>query len=147
MTRYYDTGILLKLYTEEEGSDRVRAWVVRRREALLFTSLHRTECVSALRLKVFRGECQLEQSNAALANLDTDATAGVLKHTTLEWDEVWARVEILARTHAAATGCRTLDSLHVASALQLGAREMVTSDGRQAALARKSGLKVVNPLL
>jgi predicted nucleic acid-binding protein len=114
---------------------------------VVFTSLHRTECVSALRLKVFRGECRLEQSNAALANLDTDATAGVLKHTALEWDEVWAQVEILARTHAAATGCRTLDSLHVASALQLGAREMVTSDGRQAALARKSGLKVVNPLL
>ena len=113
----------------------------------MFTSLHRTECVSALRLKVFQGECRLEQSSAALANLDTDATAGVLKHTTLEWDEVWAQVEILARTHAAATGCRTLDSLHVASALQLGAREMVTRDGRQAALARKSGLKVVNPLL
>lgn len=53
MTRYYDTGILLKLYTEEEGSDRVRAWIVRRREAVVFTSLHRTECVSALRLKVF----------------------------------------------------------------------------------------------
>jgi predicted nucleic acid-binding protein len=32
-------------------------------------------------------------------------------------------------------------------ALQLGAREIVTSDKRQAALARKAGLKAVNPLL
>lgn len=112
----------------------------------MFTSLHRTECVSALRLKVFRGECRLEQSTAALADLDTDAAAGVLKHTAVEWNEVWTRVETLARTHAAVTSCRTLDTLHVAIALQLGAREMVTRDRRQAALARKSGLKVTNPL-
>jgi predicted nucleic acid-binding protein len=146
MTRYYDTGILLKLYTEEEGSDRIRAWVVRRREAVAFTALHRAECVSALRLKVFRSECRPEQSDAAIAILDEDAAAGVLRRTALDWDEAWERAGILSRAHAAETGCRTLDGLHVACALQLGAREIVTSDKRQAALARKAGLKAVNPV-
>jgi predicted nucleic acid-binding protein len=146
MTRYYDTGILLKLYTEEEGSERVRLWVVRRREALVFTALHRAECVSALRLKVFRGECRAEQSDAALAHLDEDAAAGVLRRTALDWDAAWEQAGILSRASAAETGCRTLDALHVACALQLGVREIVTRDSRQAALARKAGLKATNPL-
>lgn len=144
--RYCDTGVLLKLYTVEEGADAVRAWVVRCGEALVFTTLHRSECVSALRLKVFRGECDWEQSAAALAALDDDVDAGVLRPTALDWDAVWERAERLARAHAAGTGCRTLDTLHVASALQLDAQEMVTRDQRQAALARTAGLAVVNPL-
>jgi len=146
VTRYYDTGVLLKLYTVEERADEVRDWVVRGGEALVFTSLHRSECVSALRLKVFRGECRLEQSTAALAALDEDVDAGVLRPTALDWDAVWERAERLARAHASSTGCRTLDTLHVASAMQLDVQEMVTSDQRQAALAREAGLLVVNPL-
>ncbi len=146
MTRYYDTGVLLKLYTVEEGADEVREWVVRGGEALVFTSLHRSECVSVLRLKVFRGEGRLEQSAAALAALDEDVDAGVLRPTALDWDAVWERAERLARAHGATTGCRTLDMLHVASALQLDVQEMVTRDQRQAALAGMAGLLVVNPL-
>lgn len=146
VTRYYDTGVLLKLYTIEEGADEVREWVVRGGEALVFTSLHRSECVSVLRLKVFRGEGRLEQSAAALAALDEDVDAGVLRPTALDWDAVWERAERLARAHGATTGCRTLDMLHVASALQLDVQEMVTRDQRQAALAGMAGLLVVNPL-
>lgn len=51
----------------------------------------------------------------------------------------------LARAHAAATGCRTLDTLHVACAQELGFRDFVTSDRRQAALAERLGFTVHNP--
>jgi predicted nucleic acid-binding protein len=146
VTRYCDTDVLLKLYTVEEGADKVRAWVVRCGEPLVFTPLHRSECVSALRLKAFRRECRLEQSTAALAALDDDVDSGVLRPTALDWDAVWERAEKLARAHAASTGCRTLDTLHVASALQLEAQVMVTRDQRQASLAKLAGLRVVNPL-
>lgn len=40
-----------------------------------------------------------------------------------------------AEAHAGATGCRTLDSLHVACAALLSATEFITSDYRQIALA------------
>jgi hypothetical protein len=83
-------------------------------------------------LKVFRSECRPEQSDAAMVILDED--------------EAWERVGILSRAHAAETGCRTLDGLHVACALQLGAREIVTSGRQLAALARKAGLKLLNPV-
>jgi hypothetical protein len=35
----------------------MREWVTAEAEPLVFTSLHLSECVSALRLKCFRGEC------------------------------------------------------------------------------------------
>ena len=39
-------------------------------------------------------------------------------------------------------GCRTLDIIHVAAALVLEAKEFVTFDTRQAALAKQAGLTV-----
>jgi predicted nucleic acid-binding protein len=51
----------------------------------------------------------------------------------------------ISRAHAPALGCRTLDLLHVATALELGLRIFVTFDDRQKQLARAAGLKVVTP--
>jgi predicted nucleic acid-binding protein len=143
---YYDTGLLLKLYTHERDSEAVRKFVVRRREALVFTPLHHSECVSALRLKCFRGEAREEEVAGALRDIESDFAAGVLCKVPMDWDAAWLRCLILSDAHAASTGCRTLDSLHVACALLLGADQLVTADARQANLARKAGLRLVNPL-
>jgi predicted nucleic acid-binding protein len=48
----------------------------------------------------------------------------------------------LARRHGPRLGVRTLDSLHVASALQLKAERFWTFDERQAKLAKVEGLKI-----
>ena len=47
----------------------------------------------------------------------------------------------LAQRHGARLGVRTLDSLHVASALELRAERFWTFDARQAKLAHAEGLK------
>lgn len=146
MTRYYDTGVLLKLYTPEQDSDAARDFVRRWKQPLLFTRLHRVECTAALRLKVFRGECRQNEVTSALRDIDEDIVSGVLQTADLDWNAAWGRCVGLADAHAAATGCRTLDALHVACAVELGARMLVTSDPRQARLARQAGLKTVNPL-
>ena len=146
MTRYYDTGLLLKLYTNEKDSAPVRNFVVRHGEALVFTAMHHAECVSALRLKCFRGECHEEEAAAALRDIEADLAAGVLRVVSVDWDAAWMRCRGFSDAHAAATGCRTLDAFHVACALHLGAEELVTGDARQSALGRKVGLRVVDPL-
>lgn len=146
MRSYYDTGLLLKLYTNECDSEAVRRFVVRRREALVFTPMHHAECVAALRLKCFRGEAAEEEVAGALRDLESDVASGVLRAVPLDWDAAWLRCRILSDAHAASTGCRTVDALHVACALLLGAGELVTGDARQAVLARKAGLRVVNPV-
>jgi predicted nucleic acid-binding protein len=47
----------------------------------------------------------------------------------------------LARRYAARLGSRTLDTLHVAGALELKAERFWTFDERKAKLARAAGLK------
>jgi len=143
--RYYDTGVLLKLYTEEPESKKVRTYVVGQGDPLPFHAFHHSECTSAFHLKAFRRECTVAQANRALEDLQEDLRHGVLRRVRPDWDEVWDRCRELSLAHAAETGCRTLDTLHVACALELGYRDFVTTDKRQSALADRIGLRVCDP--
>ena len=49
----------------------------------------------------------------------------------------------LSEKYAGSTGCRSLDILHVASAIVLGIRDFLTFDARQGDLARKARLRVL----
>lgn len=145
MTTYFDTGVILKLYTAEPGSQRVAQFVHRRALPLHLSELHLAECTAAFRLKQFRGECTATQATRALALIDSDLRAGVLRLLAVDWTTAWSTCRSVAAQHAARTGCRTLDSLHVACALTLGAKEFVTTNRRQAALAARLRLRVTEP--
>lgn len=145
MKIYYDTGVLLKLYTEEPESAAVRAFVIEAGEALPFLGLHQSECSSALHLKAFRGECSIEQANQALGDIDEDLRSGVLEQMRPEWESLWEKTFELTQAHSSITGCRTLDTLHIAATLHLGFRHLATSDQRQSSLARRVGLRVFDP--
>jgi predicted nucleic acid-binding protein len=66
--------------------------------------------------------------------------------------QVWVEVELpenvfelcadLARRYGPKLGVRTLDSLHVACALELKAEQFWTFDERQGKLAKAEGLKI-----
>jgi len=58
-------------------------------------------------------------------------------------DQAFELCAQLAHQHAARLGVRTLDTLHVASALELKAVHFWTFDERQAKLALAAGLKTV----
>ncbi len=62
--------------------------------------------------------------------IEVDLTAGVFE-----------RCIQLTQQYATRVGLRTLDTLHIASALELGAERFWTFDERQAKLARAVGLK------
>jgi predicted nucleic acid-binding protein len=64
---YFDSGVLLKLYTAESDSPQVQDFIYQHRIPLHVTSLHLAEFASALNQKVFRRECELRQVQAALA--------------------------------------------------------------------------------
>jgi predicted nucleic acid-binding protein len=145
MSYYYDTGLLLKLYTEEPESKAVRQFCIDTAEPIPFLELHYSECASALHLKAFRGECSVAQANRALSHLAEDRRSGVLHSIAPDWQVIWARSAQLAQSYAAITGCRTLDSLHVACALELGYSKFVSSDVRQSKLAERVGLLVHCP--
>lgn len=74
-------------------------------------------------------------------DFEKDRTAGLWVEIGLP-EMALERCTELARRHVARLGVRTLDSLHVASALELKADRLWTFDARQAKLAEAAGLKV-----
>ncbi len=146
MKTYYDTGVFLKLYTAEAESEAVSAFVHSRKAIPAITDLHIAECTSALRLKVFRKECKEAQASAALNLIQDDIRSGVIQILLLDWNHAWMECRLISDRFSSLTGARTLDTLHVAAAHLLGAKEFVTSDKKQAELAKCIGLSVVNPV-
>ena len=103
------------------------------------TSFNRAEVANAIYRYVFRGTISA-----------TDALASWICFRTRPRDSVWIQVDLpsrlwetsidLARRFGPTLGVRTLDSLHVACALELRAEKFWTFDDRQARLAEAVGL-------
>jgi len=118
--------------------------VVRRmalRPTLAITPFHRAEVINALYQWVFRGRFSAADADLARAKFEQDCKAGVwelIDFPVLAFD-VCPR---LARRHTGMLGVRTLDTLHVAAALELNADAFWTVDERQKRLAEIEGLNV-----
>ncbi|MGH9323652.1 MAG: PIN domain-containing protein [Vicinamibacteria bacterium] len=95
---------------------------------------------NALQLKRFRREATAKVVDETVRVIDEDIAGGVLSRPELNWFDVFRRAGKLAREHSSAIGCRSLDLLHVASALVLEVTSFLTFDDRQAKLARAAGL-------
>jgi predicted nucleic acid-binding protein len=144
-TVYVDPSALLKLYLKEPESRTMAAWRGRIGDPLTVTHHGRVELINGVGLAIYRGIISEETHIAALAALDDDFTQGRYKQADLLWRATLRRAADLSREHTAAIGCRSLDVLHVASALELRLLDFVTFDTRQQQLARAAGLKVINP--
>ncbi len=141
--RCFDSGVLLKLYLSEPNSPQAVALVQETGAPPPLTELHRLEMKAAIGQKHGRGEITATERDAVLAGFENDIAASVFAATAPDWPAVFARAEALATARATAALCRTLDTLHVALALELGGTEFCTFDSRQSAMAKAAGLAVV----
>lgn len=139
MTRYADTSLLASLYLNDARA--AESVALLRTLSIPVTVLGRIELFNALQLAVFRRQIPATEAAALRATIEQDLASGVLRMTPLP-ARVFERAEALVASHSAALGARSLDVLHVATAVELGANVFLTYDARQAALARASGLKV-----
>ena len=142
MTAYADTGFLCSLYAPDAHTRRAVSRMQRQRLPLPMTWLHQLEFRNALRLRVFRREVTASQRDASLNAMLADLAAGVLTVTAPPLAAILTEAERLSVLHTETIGTRSLDVLHVASALVLGLRACLTFDIRQIALAKAAGLKV-----
>jgi len=140
LNAYLDTSVLIKSYVAEQDSPVADALILQLSEPIPFTHLHAIEIRTALRVKCGRGEISASELRSALADLQEDIDSGVLDRTAYESPSVFHKAEELSAKYAAVTLARSLDILHVASAVVLGAKEFITFDTRQASLASKAGL-------
>ncbi len=79
----------------------------------------------------------------ALRDSQTDITAGRLEKPACDVVAVFHKAGELSAKYAASTLARSLEILHVAAALTLGARVFVSFDDRQRKIARRARLKVL----
>lgn len=142
---YADPSTLLKLYLHEPESRAMATWRAKITGPLAVTAHGRVELVNALGLAAYRGFLSPPAWQAALDALDDDFAQGRYRLADLHWRAVLKRSAELSRKHTPVLGTRSLDVLHVASALELGLKRFVTFDERQRQLALAVGLKVVSP--
>jgi predicted nucleic acid-binding protein len=135
---YVDSSQLIPLYAVDRHSDKAR----RRMEVLpevLVTPLNRSKLAHAFLLQVFRRHITAAHAKLAWQQFNDDCRQGLWTSADLP-SRAWNVCADLALRFSPTLGTRTLDSLHVACALELRAERFWTFDERQARLADSVGL-------
>ncbi len=109
--RYFDSGVLLKLYLAERRSPDVVGFVDASENPPPFTELHGLEMRSALRQKEGRGEITAGECATLLGNLEADLDSGAYATPAVNWPAVFAQAETFWAAHGSSTFCRSLDTL------------------------------------
>jgi len=143
---YVDPSALVKLYLHEPESRDMIAWRAKARSAVAVTLFGRIEVVNAIGLALARKFISRSVHKAALAALDDDLAQGRLVFADVSWRATLRLAEDMSRKHTPALACRTLDIVHVASAVTLQRRYFLTFDDRQRKLARSVGLREVTAI-
>ncbi|HEY2932248.1 MAG TPA: type II toxin-antitoxin system VapC family toxin [Acidobacteriota bacterium] len=141
MSSYADPSFLVSLYVLDANSALAAAQMKRASLPILLTPFGELELTNAILQRLFRKELLPSKIKAANALLKKDIDAGVF--VLQPWGvAVFEKAKQIARKRTPQIGARTLDILHVASALVLRADAFFTFDRIQGKLARTEGLTV-----
>ena len=140
MSVYADSSFLVSIYVRDVHTPEVSRRLSKH-PRLWFTPFHEVEISHAIAHQVFQGRMADTQANRVYQELSRDCAAGVWALVGFP-EAAFSKGAALARGYVAKLGTRTLDSLHVAAALELQAQHFWTFDERQAKLAKAAGLKV-----
>ena len=141
MTAYADTSFLVSLYVLDANSALAAARMEQAKLPILLTPIGELELTNAISLRLFRRELPSSKVKAAQALVRKDFSDGVLLLKPLP-EGLFDRAMQMARRRTLQSGTRTLDVLHVASALKLQAEMFYTLDHNLEKLARAEGLPV-----
>lgn len=148
MIAYPDTSFLCSIYRKQIHTPVALTFKAAMQEPIFFTSLLEFEFIQAIRLQVWlhaadrtRGYSEAE-ADQMLADWESDVASGVNVLVPSDADAVLRLARTYSLQRTAHQGHRTLDILHVATAVHLGAKEFLTFDARQRALAKYASLRV-----
>lgn len=140
MTVYADTSFLVSLYVEDRHSA-VADQLFSSGPRVWLTPLNLAEWAHAIAQQAFRRQMSPAEAERLHRELEKDRATGLWLETAMP-ERAFALCADLARRYGPKLGIRTLDSLHVACALELKAELFWTFDERQAKLAKAEGLKI-----
>jgi hypothetical protein len=135
---YLDTSAAVPLFVPEPATDGIVAWLEDCTATLVSSDWILPEFASALGIKVRRGELQQRHAKAAWEEFERFSQSG-LRLVPVD-RETFSRAAQLVRQIRGAL--RAGDSLHLASALGIGAASLATADAELEKNARAAGLAV-----
>ncbi len=141
---YCDSSFLASLYIPTDAFNPVARKVASKFVTPIpYTLLNELELINTLRRGL--GDHSLDQTShdAILRTINTDEADGLLKRTPLNQIALYEKALELSRKHTPTLACRSLDILHVASALILGSRTFASFDLRQRKLAKATKLALL----
>lgn len=141
MSTYADTSFLVSLYVFDDNSPRASAMFASASFPFMLTPLLEAEIVNAFYLRIFRKESGEKQIRTSLELFGKDVRAGVFELKSFS-NDIFRQASQISTRRTAKVGTRTLDLLHVASAVLLKTDKFATFDKKQAELARAEGLVV-----
>jgi len=148
MHAYPDTSFLCAIYRSQDNSAIAAGYFSAMSGPLEVTSLLLYEFRQAVRFQI-----RLHRHHPAkgyprpegikmLMDLKTDLVSGAVVIVPGPWPLVHRAAERLSELYTDAHGHRSMDILHVATAIELGAKEFLTFDANQKKLAEAEGLAV-----
>ena len=123
---YADSSALVSLYSPDNNTAPAVVLFTSIRPPILFTQLHQLEVTNALELRQFRHQITAQQGAASAQAITADLIARTLRTVSVNWPLVFSSALALSKRHSRVMGTRSLDILHVAAALETGARTFVT---------------------
>jgi predicted nucleic acid-binding protein len=140
LTLYTDTSFLVSLYLTDNHSH-LADRMVKGITYFPLTPLHRAEWLHAISQNVFRREITEIRYQELRLLFDQDTESGLWRETAMP-EHAFELCSDLALKYGTKFGMRTLDTLHVACAIDLKAETFWTFDERQAKLAKAAGLEI-----
>ncbi len=142
MHEYWDTSCLLKLYCREADSEHYLKRVETGKKALWTSSITGTELYYAFLQKERRQETGDLSARELFSDYSSDLEQGLIVHIPLG-TEVYRKAREVAECCYAADSTvflRSLDGLHLASAMVGGCKQLVTDDRRMKEAATMLGV-------
>jgi predicted nucleic acid-binding protein len=139
LSAYADTSFLVSLYVLDANSALAAAQMDRAALPISLTTLGEIEITNAFQLRLFRKELDLSKVKAAQNLFREDMANGIFVLRPLT-SAVFDEARRLAEKHTRRLGTRSLDVLHIATALVLRAETFYTFDEKQRKLAKAEGL-------
>jgi predicted nucleic acid-binding protein len=140
---YADSGFVVSLYLTSEGtSAKARKEAKRAPKPILLSPLSLLEIRNALNFGINRGEITGGQRDAVLSEIDAQTEKGFFRMVDVGQSLIHAKAQELSDKHTPTIATRSLDLMHLATALLSGARTFLTFDKRQAKAAAAEGLLV-----
>jgi predicted nucleic acid-binding protein len=139
MAIYLDTSLVVSLYIIDANSEAAATAIAFCSDPPILTTLCQVEVINAFSLQQFRGEITAARANFAVESFEDDLRSGVYRVLALP-EFTFRQAALVSRRHTPQLGIRSMDLLHVAAALELGAAAFFSFDIQQRRLAEAVGL-------